>query len=145
MLLVAPMRDERGSLRKERGIDTCTMRVLTLCYLDRQQPRSNRNSAAANGVNSKVPVSSTTTAAINAQHTVSDVTAAASTTTPASGVIDLTNGAIVSTTTNPTSGDAVRIKQSVERPVNGWGNVKPGEVGVVIMIDVDTVIVDFPR
>ena len=110
-----------------------------------QQPRSNRNSAAANGVNSKVPVSSTTTATINAQDTVSDVTAAASTTTPASGVIDLTNGAIVSTTTNPTSGDAVRIKQSVERPVNGWGNVKPGEVGVVIMIDVDTVIVDFPR
>ena len=39
------MRDERGSLRKERGIDTCTMRVLTLCYLDRQQPRSNSSGA----------------------------------------------------------------------------------------------------
>jgi hypothetical protein len=103
------------------------------------------DSAAAKGVSGEVPASTTTTATIDAQDTVSGMAAVASTTTPAPGVVDLTNGAIVSTTTNPTSGDAVRIKQSVERPVNGWGNVKPGEVGVVIMIDADTVIVDFPR
>ena len=57
----------------------------------------------------------------------------------------ITSATIVSTSKAIHAGDPVRIKLALERPSNGWGNVKPGEVGRVIMIDADTIVVDFPN
>ena len=44
----------------------------------------------------------------------------------------------------PKPGDPVRIRLSIDRPSNGWGNVQRGEVGRVLMIDSNTIVVDFP-
>ena len=51
---------------------------------------------------------------------------------------------IVPVSKTPKPGDPVRIRLSIDRPSNGWGNVQRGEVGRVLMIDSNTIVVDFP-
>lgn len=42
-------------------------------------------------------------------------------------------------------GDKVRVKSHVKVPLYSWGQVKPGEVGIVIRVDKDgDVYADFP-
>jgi N-acetylmuramoyl-L-alanine amidase CwlA len=105
------------------------------------------------------PTTTTTTTTVSSGDSVastitstsnSNVSSLSSTTTTktvtAAKIIDLTSGDIVSVVEAvPKIGDSLRVKLSIDSPVNGWGKVQRGEVGKVIMIEEDTIIVDFPR
>lgn len=41
-------------------------------------------------------------------------------------------------------GDKVRVKSSVSDPEHAWGDVSPGEVGIVRQVGYSSLVVDFP-
>ena len=42
-------------------------------------------------------------------------------------------------------GDSVKVKASVDCPSYGWGNVTPQCIGKVTRIDIQDIVVNFPR
>ena len=42
-------------------------------------------------------------------------------------------------------GDRVRVKYSVKKPSQDWGNVKHGEVGILKQLSGTSVLIDLPR